>query len=147
MVAPLIVQGRTIGLLSVYRDRREGLFTQVDLDFLVGLARQAAVALENARLFAEIQRQKQLSEALVQTSPVAIVTTDQGNRVDVVEPGGGEAVRLPAGGSAGRGPQRARSSIRKCRSCGQRPRSSQTRRWLAVACTPSPNAAGETEAW
>ena len=81
MVAPLIVQGRTIGLLSVYRDRREGLFTQVDLDFLVGLARQAAVALENARLFAEIQRQKQLSEALVQTSPVAIVTTDQGNRV------------------------------------------------------------------
>ena len=39
------------------------------------------VAVQNARLFAEIQRQKQLSEALVQTSPVAIVTSDQRNRV------------------------------------------------------------------
>ena len=58
MVAPLIVQGRTIGLLSVYRNRREGLFTQVDLDFLVGLARQAAVALENARLFEETRQRE-----------------------------------------------------------------------------------------
>ena len=58
MVAPLIAQGRTIGLLSVYRDRQEGLFTQVDLDFLVGLARQAAVAVENARLFEETRRRE-----------------------------------------------------------------------------------------
>ena len=58
MIAPLIAQGRTIGMLSVYRDRREGLFTQVDLDFLVGLARQATVALENARLFEETRRRE-----------------------------------------------------------------------------------------
>jgi PAS domain S-box-containing protein len=76
MVAPLIVQGRTIGVLSVYHNQREGRFTQVDLDFLVGLGRQAAIAIENARLFAEVQRQKQFSESLVQNSPVAIVTAD-----------------------------------------------------------------------
>ena len=76
MVAPLIAQGRTVGTLSVYHSQREGLFTQVDLDFLVGLGRQAAIAIENARLFAEVQRQKQFSESLVQNSPVAIVTAD-----------------------------------------------------------------------
>ncbi len=68
MVAPLIAQGRTIGLLSVYRDRKEGLFTQVDLDFLVGLARQAAVAVENARLFAELQQAKEAAEAATQAT-------------------------------------------------------------------------------
>jgi PAS domain S-box-containing protein len=78
MCAPLIDRERTIGLLSVYRDRPEGLFTPVDLDFLVGLARQAAVSIDNARLFAEVQRQKEYSETLVQNSPVAIVTTDKG---------------------------------------------------------------------
>ena len=41
----------------------------------------SALRSRTRRLFAEIQRQKQLSEALVQTSPVAIVTTDQRNRV------------------------------------------------------------------
>ena len=63
MVAPLIAQGRTVGTLSVYHSQREGLFTQVDLDFLVGLGRQAAIAIENARLFAEVQRQKLFSES------------------------------------------------------------------------------------
>ncbi len=66
MIAPLIAQGRTVGLLSVYRDRRKGLFTKVDLDFLVGLARQAAVAVENARLFAELHQAKEAAEAATQ---------------------------------------------------------------------------------
>lgn len=62
MCAPLIASGRTIGLLSAYRNRSQGLFKQVDLDFLVGLSRQAAIAIENARLFAEAQRQRRLAE-------------------------------------------------------------------------------------
>jgi signal transduction histidine kinase/DNA-binding response OmpR family regulator len=55
MVAPLIANKRTIGVLSVYRDRTAGVFSQVDLDFLVGLGRQAAIAIENSRLFDEAQ--------------------------------------------------------------------------------------------
>ena len=74
MCAPLVARGETIGLLSVYRDRSQGLFTRVDLDFLVALVREAAAAIENARLFAEVQSQKQFSESLVQNIPVAIVT-------------------------------------------------------------------------
>jgi len=86
MVAPLMAGDRTIGSLSVYRNRQEGLFTPVDLDFLVGLGRQAAIAIENARLFAEVQSQKQFSESLVQNIPVAIVTTDMDINVDSWNP-------------------------------------------------------------
>ena len=81
--APLMTGERVIGVMGLWRDRDQfGPFTQNDLDFMVGLAHQAAIAIENARLFEEIQRQKQYSEALLQNSPVAIVTADlQGNVV------------------------------------------------------------------
>jgi PAS domain S-box-containing protein len=40
-----------------------------------------SVALENARLFEEVERQKQYFEALVQNSPVAVVVIDDGGNV------------------------------------------------------------------
>jgi len=81
MCAPMISEGRTTGLLTVYRDRTRGLFNPVDLDFMVGLARQAAVSIENARLYSEVQQQKEYFETLVQNSPVAIVTVDRDFKV------------------------------------------------------------------
>jgi signal transduction histidine kinase len=52
---PLIHQDRALGVLNVSR-REEALpFTEGDVEFLAVLASQAAVALENARLFQESQ--------------------------------------------------------------------------------------------
>ncbi len=62
MVAPLIAGNRTIGVISVYKDRTAGTFSQVDLDFLVGLGRQAAIAIENSRLFDETQSARTAAE-------------------------------------------------------------------------------------
>jgi GAF domain-containing protein/CheY-like chemotaxis protein/tetratricopeptide (TPR) repeat protein len=67
MVAPLIASNRTIGVLSVYKDRTEGTFSQMDLDFLVGLGRQAAIAIENSRLFNETEKHnREITESLEQ---------------------------------------------------------------------------------
>jgi PAS domain S-box-containing protein len=80
--APLLTRERVIGMMTVWRDKTvSGPFAQSDLDFMVGLARQAAIAIENARLFAEIQRQKQFSEALIEASPVAIIQEDLNQHV------------------------------------------------------------------
>jgi signal transduction histidine kinase/DNA-binding response OmpR family regulator len=54
MVAPLTARDRVTGLAVVWRSGGVP-FVQADLDFLVGLARQASIAFENARLFAEAQ--------------------------------------------------------------------------------------------
>jgi len=62
MVAPLIASNRTIGVISVYKDRVEGSFSPIDLDFLVGLGRQAAIAIENSRLFDEAQSARAAAE-------------------------------------------------------------------------------------
>jgi signal transduction histidine kinase/DNA-binding response OmpR family regulator len=49
-------------MMTVWRNGGEE-FTQPELDFLVGLSRQAAIAIQNARLFAESQTARQEAEA------------------------------------------------------------------------------------
>jgi hypothetical protein len=63
IVVPVTARGMLIGVMSLYRLRSDGLFAATDLDFLVGLARQAAVAIENARLFAEMLAARDAAEA------------------------------------------------------------------------------------
>jgi signal transduction histidine kinase/DNA-binding response OmpR family regulator/putative methionine-R-sulfoxide reductase with GAF domain len=55
MVAPLMAGDEVKGAMAVWRNGRRP-FDDTDLEFLVGLSRQAAVAMENARLFQESQR-------------------------------------------------------------------------------------------
>jgi len=87
LFAPLLTREKVIGVMTVWRDKTvSGPFAQSDMDFMVGLARQAAIAIENARLFDEIQRQKQFSEALIETSPVAIVLCDLDEQVTAWNP-------------------------------------------------------------
>ena len=77
LLAPLALRDKVIGILVVWRQKSlYGPFSESDLAFATGLAGQAAVAIENARLFDEVEQQRQYSQALVHNSPVAIVTTD-----------------------------------------------------------------------
>ena len=87
MVAPLIASNRTIGVLSVYKDRGEGTFSQVDLDFLVGLGRQAAIAIENSRLFDETQtRNREITEALEQQTATSEILRVIANSPTNIQP-------------------------------------------------------------
>jgi signal transduction histidine kinase/DNA-binding response OmpR family regulator len=55
MGAPLLARGRVVGMMAVWRTAPSDRFTEADLNFLVGLSQQAAIAIENARLFAEVK--------------------------------------------------------------------------------------------
>ncbi len=62
--APLWSGEQVIGVLTFWRDRpTQGPFTQHDLDFAVGLARQAAIAITNSRLFEQAQAAKVAADA------------------------------------------------------------------------------------
>ncbi|MGD2159003.1 MAG: GAF domain-containing protein, partial [Anaerolineales bacterium] len=76
MVAPLQVREQAIGAMAVWRAPGNDAFAQRDLDFLTGLSRHASIAIENARLFEEVERQKEYFEALLVNSPAAVVTID-----------------------------------------------------------------------
>jgi GAF domain-containing protein/CheY-like chemotaxis protein/HPt (histidine-containing phosphotransfer) domain-containing protein len=62
MAAPLFARGHTIGIMSVWRNGPADDFTEADLNFLVGLSQQAAIAIENARLFREAQDAREVAE-------------------------------------------------------------------------------------
>jgi len=80
--APLTSGAGVIGVMGVWRDKAlHGEFSKNDLEFAVGLARQAAIAIENARLFNEVQRQKEYFEALFVSSPAAIVTIGMDRKI------------------------------------------------------------------
>jgi signal transduction histidine kinase len=62
LAAPLLVRGRVIGMMAVWRTPPSDPFTEVDLNFLVGLSQQAAIAIENARLFREAREARDVAE-------------------------------------------------------------------------------------
>ncbi len=49
MCAPVILEGRTLGVIQVINKKGGGTFSKADLDFLVSIAAQVAVALCNAQ--------------------------------------------------------------------------------------------------
>ena len=81
MVAPLLMGGRLVGAIAIVHTDPERRFEEDNLRLLSMFASQAAVAIENARLYTSAQQQKQYFEDLVRASPVAIVTLDSEGRV------------------------------------------------------------------
>jgi len=76
MVAPLLIGGHLVGAIAVMDRNPERQFGPNDLRLLNLFAPQAAIAIENARLFTAAEHQRQYFQELVGNNPVAIVTLD-----------------------------------------------------------------------
>ena len=74
MAAPLLARGRVTGMMAVWRTAPAPLFTEDDLNFLVGLSQQAAIAIENARLFAEVKEAQEVADAANESKSAFLAT-------------------------------------------------------------------------
>jgi PAS domain S-box-containing protein len=86
MVVPLLIGSRLVGTLASVHLEEGREFGREDLRLLNLFAPQAAIAIENARLYTQAQRQRRYFEAVVQESPVAIVTLDLEGNVASLNP-------------------------------------------------------------
>jgi len=86
MVVPLLIGHRLVGTLASVHLEEGREFGPEDLRLLNLFAPQAAIAIENARLFTEAQSQRQYFQTVVQNSPVAIVTLDLDGLVTSLNP-------------------------------------------------------------
>jgi GAF domain-containing protein len=66
MSSPLILRGRTIGVINAWRLKEDGLFNETELNFLVGIAHQVSICIESSRLFQETNRQAQEAAAIAE---------------------------------------------------------------------------------
>ena len=86
VVLPLVVGGRLVGAIDFWHADRDRHFGPEDLRLLNLFATQAAVAIENARLYTSARRQQQYFAELVRNNPVAIVTLDPQHNVVSINP-------------------------------------------------------------
>ncbi len=66
MSSPLILRGKTIGVINAWRSKENGLFNETELNFLVGIAHQVSICIESGRLFQETNRQAQEAAAIAE---------------------------------------------------------------------------------
>jgi two-component system phosphate regulon sensor histidine kinase PhoR len=73
MVVPLMVKGKAVGFAELWESRRHREFTAAEIALSQAIAQQTAVAIENARLFAEKKEQLRLAKTLQDVG--ALLTT------------------------------------------------------------------------
>jgi PAS domain S-box-containing protein len=78
---PILLGEVAIGVISVQSIEEEGRFGETDSRLLATIAANVGVAIQNARLFSEVERQRQYLESLVAISPAAVVVMDADERV------------------------------------------------------------------
>lgn len=59
LCVPLLAQGRLVGVLEVLNKESDGGFNEEDMNWLETMANQAAIAIENARLYENLRREQE----------------------------------------------------------------------------------------
>ncbi|MCL4499281.1 MAG: SpoIIE family protein phosphatase, partial [Chloroflexi bacterium] len=101
LVLPLVFKGNPIGVAFVSKTAEPSTFEQDDVDFAMLISRQAAVAVENARLFAEIERtatsehaRREELEAVIDSMEDGVAVIDKEGRISMVNLFGREIMEL-----------------------------------------------------
>ncbi|MEW6401558.1 MAG: GAF domain-containing protein, partial [Chloroflexota bacterium] len=66
MSSALILRGKPIGAINVWRLRSDGLFNESELNFLISIAHQTSISIEAGRLLQETIRRAQETEAIAE---------------------------------------------------------------------------------
>src|SRR5205085_10862973 len=103
ITAPLVYHDRTVGVMQVL-SYRQNAYDAHDLDLIMLIARQAAVAIENARLFDAQRNEKRQTEAAAEIARLALrkVTVAHASHnilkiLDEVVPSSGKAIGIISG--------------------------------------------------
>ncbi len=86
VVAPLRIGGRPVGAINVWYEDPERGFSDADLRLLDLFGQQAAIAIQNARLYDSALRERHYLASVMSNSPVAIVTLDLEENIVAANP-------------------------------------------------------------
>jgi adenylate cyclase len=94
-------QGKTIGVTQVL-NKRTGPFNAEDAQRLKAFTAQVSIALENAKLFADVQAMKNYNESMLESMTNGVITLDEARKVVTCNAAGHRILRSPLGGLSGR---------------------------------------------
>jgi len=81
IAAPLIVRGQVTGVIGLDNVQRNGAFNEDDLSVLTNIAATAALVLERARLFEEMNTQARQMAQIMQAAPQGVLLLNAGGQV------------------------------------------------------------------
>ena len=96
LCAPLRAHGRVTGVIYADNRIRAGLFSDRDRDLLTTFAGQAAVRIENARLFERIADAKVLRDNIFASITSGVITTDVQDRIILFNRAARSILQMPA---------------------------------------------------
>jgi PAS domain S-box-containing protein len=94
LCVPLRVRERVTGVIYADSRIRTGLFSEQDLALLSAFADQAAIAIENARLFESVITAKALMENVFASIASGVITTDEEDQITLVNRAAREILNL-----------------------------------------------------
>jgi PAS domain S-box-containing protein len=81
LAAPLTVGKRLVGVITLSTTDAERQFDAADLHLLTLFAQQAAIAIQNARLYADLRASQEYSRSIIDSSLDPIIAVDQERKV------------------------------------------------------------------
>ena len=81
LCVPLRVRGQVIGVMYADNRIKSGLFGERELNLLIAFANQAAVAIDNARLFERVSNAQKLMDNIFASITSGVITTDTVDRI------------------------------------------------------------------
>ncbi len=97
IIAPISTKNKSIGFMVLAnKETRSGTepFNSLDLDLLSSLSNQAAVAIENAKLFKDITKEKQFNESILGSIATGVITFDKLGEVDSINAAGLKILKM-----------------------------------------------------
>jgi class 3 adenylate cyclase/PAS domain-containing protein len=91
IITPLHVKNKTLGYMVLCnKETRKGVeeFNSLDLDLLMALSNQAAVAMENAALFKDITKEKNFNESILSSIATGVITINVLGEIDSINSAG-----------------------------------------------------------
>jgi len=91
IITPLHVKNKTLGYMVLCnKETRKGVeeFNSLDLDLLMALSNQAAVAMENAALFKDITKEKNFNESILSSIATGVITINILGEIDSINSAG-----------------------------------------------------------
>src|SRR5207342_854408 len=93
--------GQTIGVTQVL-NRRGGPFTTEDEQRLKAFTAQVSIALQNAKLFDDVQNMRNYSEAMLASMSNGVITLDKSGAIATCNEGGGRILGTAPASVVGR---------------------------------------------
>jgi len=101
LCVPLKVKDKITGVIYADNRIKAGLFTERDRDLLAAFADQAAMAIENARLFESVTIAKNLMDNVFASIASGVITTDVMDKITLFNRAAASILSVPASQSIG----------------------------------------------